>query len=161
MLRLSLANLLSDNAYYTLKNRWAIPVPDLVRTFFFDRNDNDFGYVVSYSEKKQEYILRKVALQTGGIVWETKVVNGGYGTPVVYGNLIIMLRSFDSIVGINKDTGKEKFYFDYNNRIRTYKSFSCTKRGWKRSDRFSYSWSFFVWYNFFISGYHDLYWHQV
>lgn len=119
MLRLTLANLLSQNNYYTLKNRWSVSVPDLVRTFFFDKNDSNYGYVVSYSEKKQEYILRKVCLDTGKIIWETKVVNGGYGTPVVYGNLIVMLRSFDSIVAINKDTGREKFYFDYNNRIRT------------------------------------------
>ncbi|WP_415590242.1 PQQ-binding-like beta-propeller repeat protein [Liquorilactobacillus ghanensis] len=110
---------LSDNTYYTLKNRWSIPVPDLVRTFFFDPQDSSNGYVVSYSEKKQKYILRKIHLGTGKVNWETTVVNGGYGTPVIYKNLVVMLRSFDSIVAINKETGKEIFFLDYNNRIRT------------------------------------------
>lgn len=119
MFRSTLTDSLEKDTYYTLKNRWSLPVPDLVRTFFFDRQDNCSGYVVSYSEKQQQYILRKVDLSEGKIKWQTTVVNGGYGTPVVYKNLVVMLRSFDSIVAINKETGEECFYHDYNNRIRT------------------------------------------
>ncbi|WP_172981895.1 outer membrane protein assembly factor BamB family protein [Lactobacillus helveticus] len=69
--------------------------------------------------KKKEYILTKFNQITGDIKWQTHVVNGGYGTPIVFKNLVFCLNSFDSIAAYNKNNGKYLFNRKFDDRIRS------------------------------------------
>lgn len=53
------------------------------------------------------------------MIWDIEIVNGGYGTPCIINDTIIMLKGFSDIVGINKNTGNIEWEFKTNKRIRT------------------------------------------
>lgn len=103
----------------SLSINWIKKYPWLIRTVFFDYRDDTSAYVEAYSEKKQEYILTKFSQKTGEIRWQTHVVNGGYGTPVVFKNTVFCLNSFDSVAAYDKSNGHYLFNRKFNDRIRS------------------------------------------
>lgn len=102
-----------------LENKWIKKIYGLVRTPFFDNTDPDNGYVVYYSEARQEYGIVKYSLLTGETLWETTVVNGGYGTPTIFNNLVIILKEFNGIAALDKKTGDLIWEYAGNARVRS------------------------------------------
>ncbi|MCW6665273.1 PQQ-binding-like beta-propeller repeat protein [Aerococcaceae bacterium NML191219] len=99
--------------------QWALPVEGLVRTPFFDPENTQDGYVVFYSEVNQEYGILKFNILTGEILWKQSVVNGGYGTPLVYKNLVIVLKEFDSIAAFSTEDGSFVWEYKGDGRVRS------------------------------------------
>lgn len=102
-----------------LEEKWAISSDCLLRVAFFDKYMPDLAYIVGYSEKSREYILKKFDINNGTVFWEKRLLNGGYGTPVVYEETIYMLSEFDTVTGIDKNSGEEVFSIKLGSRIRT------------------------------------------
>ena len=109
----------NNNQLFLLNSHWCINLPGLVRVPFFDRDNPNVGYVVYYSETKQEYGIVKYLTEDGSLTWTKAVCNGGYGTPVVFGNLLICHKEFDSVVAIDKERGDEMWDIKTHGRIRT------------------------------------------
>lgn len=102
-----------------LTTNWIIRLPGLVRVPFFDPADRTSGYVVFYSEVERAYGIVKYCLADGSVIWENTVVNGGYGTPVVWGNCIVVLKGFSDIVAFDKRDGTELWELHTKHRIRS------------------------------------------
>ncbi|QMS96997.1 PQQ-binding-like beta-propeller repeat protein [Streptococcus equinus] len=101
-----------------LKEDWVVFDDCLLRVVFFDIS-SEFAYIVGYSEKRREYILKKFHTKDGKLVWEKRLLNGGYGTPVIHGDIIYMLSEFDTVIGIDKNDGSIVFSVKLGSRIRT------------------------------------------
>lgn len=119
MLRNSLVSNLAEKSMFSLQLKWVKKYPWLIRTVYFDKSDSESAYVVSYGEKTREYILTKFEQSTGDIIWQNKIVNGGYGTPLVYENTVFCYNSFDSVIGYDSQSGQKKFNIDFSDRIRS------------------------------------------
>ena len=112
--------LINDNiSEINLKEIWRLKIDSLLRVPFFDPENSDFVYIVCYSERYREYQLKKFLCESGQIIWEKKFLNGGYGTPVIYGRTVFMLSGFDTIVGVDKETGELEFEISLGSRVRT------------------------------------------
>lgn len=98
---------------------WADAHPWLVRVPFFDDEDADSVYANAYCEKTQEYIVTKYRCRSGEVLWQQRVVNGGYGTPAVFGDSVVSLDGFDSVVFLDKYTGRKLRRIRYGSRIRS------------------------------------------
>ena len=108
-----------QNGLLYLNSRWCVDIPGLVRVPFFDYTNPSFGYVVFYSEIKQEYGIVKFQTENGNICWTKSVCNGGYGTPAVYGDILVCHKEFNSIIAIDKETSQELWEIKTQGRIRT------------------------------------------
>lgn len=102
-----------------LKNNWSMEISGLVRVPFFDSNDDVHGYAVYYSEVKQTYDLIKYLLLTGEIIWCAEVVNGGYGTPLIWKDLALVHEGFTGITAYNKYTGEKVWNYSTESRVRS------------------------------------------
>lgn len=94
-----------SNCLYMLSLKWVMKYPWLIRTVFFDPEEQSSAFVVSYSEKKQQYILIKFEQATGHAIWKKALVNGGYGTPTVFRDYVFCLSTHDSLTAFDKKTG--------------------------------------------------------
>lgn len=124
----------SENDFYHLTREWQMFHPSLIRVPFFDTEDPKFVYTVTYSEAEQKYYLIKVLISSGEIVWSTEVVNGGYGTPAILKNTVIMLKGFSDIVGIDKTNGSKLWEIKTEKRIRTSISVFDNMAYWSSGD---------------------------
>lgn len=111
-----LKNINSNNIF--LSNSWCKEIEGLVRMPFFDINDEESGYVVYYNEVRQQYGLIKYSISNGETIWESNVVNGGYGTAVVYQDIIIILKEFNGIAAFDKYNGDLLWEFSGDGRVR-------------------------------------------
>lgn len=107
-----------DKLYY-LKNKWAMEIPGLVRVPFYDIEDKEHGYIVYYSEVEQTYGLIKYKLSNGEKLWTSKVVNGGYGTPVVWNGIVIVLKGFCGLAAFSKYDGHLMWEYEAKARVRS------------------------------------------
>lgn len=119
MYRNTLMKIDTDNRYKYLESMWAIEIPGLVRVPFYDSQDKECGYVVYYSEVEQTYGLIKYNLLTGRKLWTSRIVNGGYGTPVVWENVVVVLKGFCGLAAFNKYNGELVWEFESSVRIRS------------------------------------------
>lgn len=119
MFRSTLIGLQDSKKLYSLSLRWVDREPWLIRLPFLDTQEPGAVYVTSYSEADQEYILTKYNSKNGKILWQTHVVNGGYGTPAVYDDEIVALDSFDSVVFVDKNDGTIKHKMKFGSRMRS------------------------------------------
>lgn len=119
MFRRSLVSEASNDALRYLSVDWVDAHPWLVRVPFFDDADPDSVYANAYSEKAQEYIVTKYHCGSGEVIWQQHVVNGGYGTPAVFGDLVVSLDGFDSVVFLDKFTGHKLKRIRYGSRVRS------------------------------------------
>ena len=94
-----------SNCLYMLSLKWVMKYPWLIRTVFFDPEEQSSAFVVSYSEKKQQYILTKFEQATRHAIWKKALVNGGYGTPTVFRDYVFCLSTHDSLIAFDKKTG--------------------------------------------------------
>ena len=124
----------SENDFYHLTREWQMFHPSLIRVPFFDTEDPNFVYAVTYSEAEQKYYLIKVLISSGEIVWSTEVVNGGYGTPAILKNTVIMLKGFSDIVGLDKTNGAKLWEIKTEKRIRTSISVFDNMAYWASGD---------------------------
>lgn len=102
-----------------VQHEWSIDMPALIRVPFFDPNDDTYVYVVNYSESKRKYYISRIHIDSGNIEWEIDIVNGGYGTPVIFGDYIVALKNFSDIVAIDKKTGAFVWECKTSARIRS------------------------------------------
>lgn len=119
MFRNNLLKIRDDKEIIYIDLKWSKEIPGLVRVPFFDESDFDNGYVVYYSEVYQSYGVLKYSISNGEIIWKQKVVNGGYGTPIVSKDLVIVLYKFDSIIALNKYNGEKVWEFNGDARVRS------------------------------------------
>lgn len=106
MIRKNIIKNKNDKQRYFLNDSWRIEMPAVVRTPFYGNNCSEyFGYVVTYSEMEQAYHLLKVDLHNGKILWSIDAVNGGYGTPTVFGDLVVFLKEFDAVQAVSAESG--------------------------------------------------------
>lgn len=119
MFRRSLVSEPSNNALRYLSVDWVDAHPWLVRVPFFDDADPNSVYANAYSEKAQQYIVTKYRCDSGEVVWQQHVVNGGYGTPAVFGDVVVSLDGFDSVVFLDKNSGEKLKRVRYGSRIRS------------------------------------------
>lgn len=71
-----------------LEEKWAISSDCLLRVAFFDKYMPDLAYIVGYSEKSREYILKKFDINNGTVflgktlikwwVWYTSCLRRNY-----------------------------------------------------------------------------------
>lgn len=97
---------------------WVKKINGLIRVVIFDE-DVHKAYVVIYSEQKNKYTLNAFCTTSGESYWSTDVPNGGYGSPSILKNYVVMLTEFTNITGICKDSGMVKWTFTTNSRIRS------------------------------------------
>lgn len=63
--------------------------------------------------------MLKYRLNDGETVWESNVVNGGYGTSSVVKNIVLILKEFNGIAAFNKIDGTLLWEFSGEDRIRS------------------------------------------
>lgn len=120
MIRKNIIKNKNDKQRYFLNDSWRIEMPAVVRTPFYGNNCSEyFGYVVTYSEMEQAYHLLKVDLHNGKILWSIDAVNGGYGTPTVFGDLVVFLKEFDAVQAVSAESGIVEWAVQGGHRVRT------------------------------------------
>lgn len=119
MYRDTLVKIKGHNKCNYLKSMWAMEIPGLVRVPFFDKQDKKNAYVVYYSEVEQTYALIKFEVETGKKIWTSRIVNGGYGTAVVWDDLVIVLKGFCGLAAFDKSNGNLVWEFETNSRVRS------------------------------------------
>lgn len=120
MIRKNIIKNKNDKQRYFLIDSWRIEMPAVVRTPFYGNNCSEyFGYVVTYSEMEQAYHLLKVDLHNGKILWSIDAVNGGYGTPTVFGDLVVFLKEFDAVQAVSAESGIVEWAVQGGHRVRT------------------------------------------
>ena len=120
MIRKNIIKNKNDKQRYFLNDSWRIEMPAVVRTPFYGNNCSEyFGYVVTYSEMEQAYHLLKVDLHNVKILWSIDAVNGGYGTPTVFGDLVVFLKEFDAVQAVSAESGIVEWAVQGGHRVRT------------------------------------------
>ena len=61
--------------------RWLQSLEGLVRVPIVDVHHSDWGYVITYVEKRRTYEALSFRVANGKIRWRREVTNGGYGAP--------------------------------------------------------------------------------
>lgn len=105
MFRNNLVSNLNKNEVYFLKHVWTKLIPGLVRVPFYSPLQKNYFYNVYYSEVSQKYYLSKINLLTSETLWKAETANGGYGTPLVLDNIVLVHSAFDGIACYDTNTG--------------------------------------------------------
>lgn len=95
---------------------WIQPIPGLIRTVVYD--SDSFAYVVIYKEKSREYTVRKFEIESGSVIWENSIANGGYGTLSLTKDKVIVHTNFSDITALNKLSGEKIWTFETSARVR-------------------------------------------
>lgn len=66
-----------------------------------------------------KYTLNALCPVSGELYWSIDVPNGGYGTPAIIDDCVVVLTEFTNITGISKNDGKIKWTFKTQARIRS------------------------------------------
>jgi hypothetical protein len=97
---------------------WMKKLPGLIRVIIFEP-DNKLAYVVIYYEQKNKYTLNAFCPLTGNLNWSTDVPNGGYGSPALINDCVVILTEFTNVTSISKNSGEIKWTFHTQSRIRS------------------------------------------
>ena len=97
----------TENRILDFEHVWSYQIPGLVRVPFFDACEPNMGYVVYYSEKLRIYGVLKFTINPFRVIWENRdITNGGYGTPTLFDDLVVLLSHHCSISALDKESGK-------------------------------------------------------
>lgn len=58
-------------------------------------------------------------MHNGKILWSIDAVNGGYGTPTVFGDLVVFLKEFDAVQAVSAESGIVEWAVQGGHRVRT------------------------------------------
>lgn len=119
MFRERLVKDMDGNQLFFLESNWSMPIEGLVKVPIFDTNDPQYAYTVYYSEVEQTYKIIKFSMTDGSKIWSSMVVNGGYGTPVVWDSIIVVLKGFNGVAAFNKINGMLEWELNFDARIRS------------------------------------------
>lgn len=89
-----------------LELAWVKKIEGLLRVVICDPSSNR-AFVIVYYEKKREYAMIAFDMLTGEFCWTKNVVNGGYGTPAIVEDLIIIPTQFTNIIALSKKDGRK------------------------------------------------------
>jgi len=119
MFRKSLIEHTKVNNLYSIQMKWMQLFPWMIRVPFFDEDEPEYIYVNAYAEKLQQYVVTKISIDSGDQIWQTRLVNGGYGTPAIFNNVVVVLSGFDGVSFINKNSGEVCSEIRFGARIRS------------------------------------------
>jgi outer membrane protein assembly factor BamB len=98
---------------------WVRYLNGLVRTPVLDPRHPDRAYVLIYDEKRRRYDIEAFRKADGSRIWTAAVPNGGYGTPAVRGDQLIVLSRFTEVTALSTEDGRELWTFHTDQRVRS------------------------------------------
>ena len=99
--------------------RWLQSLEGLVRVPIVDVHHSDWGYVITYVEKRRTYEALSFRVANGKIRWRREVTNGGYGAPAQRGSQLIVLSGFTNVEALDTVTGRPLWRHTTASRIRS------------------------------------------
>ena len=108
----------SDICSADLSLDWVRQIEGLVRVSLFDSQSNR-AFVVVYREKVRSYAVIAYDRDTGETCWERPVINGGYGTPVLTEDAIVLPTQFTGIIALSKEDGRQLWKVGTDARVRS------------------------------------------
>lgn len=108
----------TNGARLSLRHNWVVALDGLVRHPVPDPNDPGLAVVVIYAEKRRTYEVRYFRTTDGAEIWRKAVVNGGYGSPAFFGDLIVVQTEFSGVEALRRD-GSTAWRYTTNSRVRS------------------------------------------
>src|SRR3989338_5892241 len=100
--------LTSPTDHRSLSLQWIQRLGGLVRVPLFDSTNEENAFVVVYTEQTRRYSAVSFRMNDGEIEWQKEVVNGGYGSPAIFDDQMLLLSNFTDVTSLDKSSGAVK-----------------------------------------------------